>query len=196
MKNLPNILTISRIAVIPVVFATIYIEGPLARWVACGVFLLAALTDFFDGYLARNLETTSRFGRFLDPIADKLLVAAVLFMLAASERLSPIGVLPAVIILCREVLVSGLREYLAEIRVNMPVTRLAKWKTAFQMTALPVLIVGDAAPGIFHFPIIGEFFLWLAAILTLLTGYDYLKTGLAHMDAPPPEEKTESSGES
>jgi len=185
MTSLPNLLTISRIAVIPLVIATFYVDGHMARWVACGLFVAAAVTDWFDGWLARQWNQVSNFGRFLDPIADKLLVAAVLLMLAAFHRMSEITYPAAVVILLREILVSGLREFLAELRVGMPVSRLAKWKTAIQLIAIPVLIVGDAGPAAVPVQAIGEGGLWAAAILTLITGYDYLKAGLRHISAAP-----------
>lgn len=181
--NLPNILTILRILIIPLVVLTIYIDPKIGRWIAAILFGIAAVTDFFDGFFARRYNQISSFGRFLDPIADKLLVAAVLLVLAATERLSPLGIIPAVIILCREILVSGLREFLAEIQVGMPVTKLAKWKTAFQLVALPLMLLGFKTPGgkiIYSFW--GESLLWIAAILTLITGYDYLKIGMKHMN--------------
>ncbi|HIJ63536.1 MAG TPA: CDP-diacylglycerol--glycerol-3-phosphate 3-phosphatidyltransferase [Rhodospirillaceae bacterium] len=185
VTSLPNILTVSRIATIPVIVATFYIEGNGARWVACVLFVAAAITDFFDGYLARRRNIVSSLGRFLDPIADKLLVAAVLLMLAAFERVSGPSVLPALVILLREILVSGLREFLAEVKVGMPVSRLAKWKTGIQMTALPVLLVGDAAaPHWIPAQALGEICLWAAAALTLITGWDYLRAGLKHMKGP------------
>ena len=127
-------------------------------------------------------RSNPRLGRFLDPIADKLLVAATLFMLAAMGRLpAEWALLPALVILCREILVSGLREYLAELRVGLPVSRLAKWKTAIQMIAIGFLIVGERRPGFLPVVAIGEMLLWIAALLTLVTGYDYLRAGLAHM---------------
>src|SRR3954471_17713450 len=135
--------------------------------------------------MARRWEQQSEIGRFLDPIADKLLVSATLFMLTAFGRLSPEALLPALVILCREVLVSGLREYLAGLRVGMPVSRLAKWKTAIQMVAIGVLIVGDAGPAFLPVTMIGEGLLWIAALLTLMTGYDYLRAGLMHMTGAP-----------
>lgn len=184
MTSLPNLLTLSRIVVIPLVIATFYVEGGTARWVACGLFVAAAVTDWFDGYLARSRNQVSAMGRFLDPIADKLLVAAVLFMLVAYDRVSEISVLPALIILLREILVSGLREFLAEVRIGMPVSRLAKWKTGIQMVALPVLLVGDYGPEALPVRLMGEALLWLAALLTLVTGWDYLQSGLKHMRAP------------
>lgn len=184
MTSLPNLLTLSRIVVIPLVIATFYVDGVSARWVACGLFVAAAVTDYFDGYLARSRNQVSALGRFLDPIADKLLVAAVLFMLVAYDRVSEICVLPALIILLREILVSGLREFLAEVRIGMPVSKLAKWKTGIQMVALPVLLVGDYGPDVLPVRLIGEGLLWLAALLTLVTGWDYLQSGLKHMRAP------------
>lgn len=199
VTSLPNLLTLSRIVVIPLVIATFYVDGAAARWVACGLFVAAAVTDWFDGYVARSRNQVSAFGRFLDPIADKLLVAAVLFMLIASDRVSQWSELPALVILLREILVSGLREFLAEIRVGMPVTRLAKWKTGIQMVALPVLLVGDSGPAVVPVREIGEVFLWAAAILTLITGWDYLRSGLKHLKAesqpkPTPKPKPEKAG--
>jgi cardiolipin synthase len=153
--------------------------------VACALFVAAAITDFFDGYFARRRNSVSILGRFLDPIADKLLVSAVLLMLTAFDRVSEISVLPAVIILLREIMVSGLREYLAELRIGMPVSRLAKWKTGIQMTALPTLLVGNAAPAWLPAQTLGEILLWGAAVLTLVTGWDYMRAGLKHMQEDP-----------
>ena len=173
ITSLPNLLTLSRILAIPAVIATFYVPGDYARWF-----------DWLDGHMARRWEQQSEIGRFLDPIADKLLVSATLFMLTAFGRLSAEALLPALVILCREILVSGLREYLAGLRVGMPVSRLAKWKTVIQMVAIGVLIVGDAGPSFVPVTGIGELLLWVAAILTLLTGYDYLQAGLRHMAHP------------
>ena len=188
MLNLPNILTMSRIVIIPIVVATFFFDSVPMRWAACALFTIAGITDFFDGYLARRAKQVSRLGRFLDPIADKLLVAAVLLMLTAFGRLSltQYSVLPALVILLREILVSGLREYLAELRIGMPVSALAKWKTGLQMTALPVLLVGSAAPAWLPAQALGEVFLWGAAVLTMITGWDYLQAGLKHMQEPAP----------
>ncbi|MGE4281752.1 MAG: CDP-diacylglycerol--glycerol-3-phosphate 3-phosphatidyltransferase [Magnetospirillum sp.] len=160
---------------------TFYVQGAWTHWVACGLFVVAAITDWFDGWLARSWNQVSAFGRFLDPIADKLLVAAVLFMLVAFGRVSPWSELPALVILLREILVSGLREFLAEIRVGVPVTRLAKWKTAFQMVALSLLLLGNVPPLTLPVQEAGEVFLWVAAVLTLVTGWDYLRSGLKHL---------------
>lgn len=181
MLNLPNILTLSRIFIIPVAIGLFYWDSPTTRWVMLALFTTAGVTDFFDGYLARRSNQVSAFGRFLDPIADKLLVAALLLMLVGFERMTVWSYLPAVIILMRELLVSGLREFLAQIQVSVPVTKLAKWKTTLQMFTLGFLIVGKDAPTWIPAQAIGEVGLWLAALLTLITGYDYLKAGLSHM---------------
>ena len=185
LTRLPNLLTVSRILVIPIVIGSFYVPGDYARWFACALFSAAAVTDWLDGHVARRWQQQSEIGRFLDPIADKLLVSATLFMLTTFGRLSSEAVLPALVILCREILVSGLREYLAELRVGMPVSRLAKWKTVIQMVAIGVLIVGDAGPGFLPVAAIGEILLWIAALLTLVTGYDYLQAGFRHMARPP-----------
>jgi len=159
-------------------------DASWARWTACGLFTLAGITDFFDGYLARRSNMVSRLGRFLDPIADKLLVVAVLFMVVAlPNRVNEWSLFPALVILLREIMVSGLREFLAEIRVGLPVTKLAKAKTTVQMIALGFLIVGDAAPDMIPAKFIGEIGIWFAAVITIVTGYDYLRAGLKHMDA-------------
>jgi cardiolipin synthase len=179
--NLPNILTLSRIAIIPVVVALFYWDSPTTRWVMCGLFTAAGITDFFDGYIARRSNQVSPFGRFLDPIADKLLVGALLLMLVGFDRMSVWAYFPAVVILVRELLVSGLREFLAETQVSVPVTQLAKWKTTLQMFSLGFLIVGSDAPAWIPAQGIGEAGLWLSALLTLVTGYDYLKAGIRHM---------------
>jgi cardiolipin synthase len=184
--NLPNILTLSRIAAIPLVAVLMAFESPALRWTACALFTAAGITDFFDGYLARRENMISSLGRFLDPIADKLLVVAVLFMVAAlPDRISAWAVFPGLVILLREILVSGLREFLAELRVGVPVTKLAKAKTTVQMIALGFLIVGTAAPEWIPAKIIGEIGIWIAAVITLITGYDYLKAGLRHMAENP-----------
>ena len=184
LTSLPNLLTLSRILAVPLVIASFYVPGDYARWFACALFSAAGFTDWLDGHVARRWAQQSELGRFLDPIADKLLVSATLFMLVATDRLSPVAFLPALVILCREILVSGLREYLAELRVGLPVSKLAKWKTAIQMVAIGVLIVGDAGPGFMPVTAIGETLLWIAALLTLVTGYDYLQSGLRHMANP------------
>lgn len=184
VTSLPNLLTLSRIVVIPVMVALFYVDGPTARWGACALFIAAAITDWFDGYVARSRNQVSTFGRFLDPIADKLLVVSVLFMLVAFNRVSQLSILSALVIVLREIMVSGLREFLAEVRVGLPVSRLAKWKTGIQMVAIPVLLVGNALP-ILPTREIGEVGLSVAAALTLITGWDYLRSGWHHIRANP-----------
>ena len=197
--NLPNLLTYFRIALVPAVVVCFYIPGDLSHWIALALFIVAGLTDFFDGYLARAWEQQSKLGRMLDPIADKLLVAVVLIALTWQGIIAGFSLWAAIIILCREILVSGLREFLAELRVSVPVTRLAKWKTAIQMIALGFLLAGPAAdkimPGVTE---TGLTLLWAAAILTLYTGIDYFRAGIVHLreDEPakkqPPAAKQES----
>lgn len=192
MTDLPNMLTLSRIAAIPVMVVLAAIRSPGMDFAACVVFSLAAITDYFDGKLARDYGTTSDLGRMLDPIADKLLVAAALMMLVGTGRLSHAGLYPAIVIMLREILVSGLREYLAGMRIGLPVTSLAKWKTGFQMGALGALLAGNdsaALLGISWLPVnvIGEVMLFAAAALTLVTGWDYLLAGLRHASAPRPQ---------
>ena len=183
--DFPNLLTLSRIVAIPVVCLLLLLDKPWGSWLALAAFVVACITDFFDGYLARTWKQVSSFGRFLDPIADKLLVAAVLLMLVGIDRLGGIHILPAAVILCREILVSGLREHLAEARVGVPVSRLAKWKTTIQMVALGFLLVGEDGPmfGPVSTTDIGVVGIWAAALLTLITGYDYLRAGIGHMAA-------------
>lgn len=192
LYSLPNILTISRILAIPLIVALFWVKGDVARWAMLALFAMAGITDYFDGMLARSMGQISNLGRFLDPVADKLLVSALLMMLVWSGDISGLVILPAMVILCREILVSGLREFLAGIKVGVPVSNLAKWKTAAQMFALGFLIVGAAGP-YFWFPAItttavGETLLWIAALLTMITGYDYLRAGLKYMseDHDPP----------
>ena len=179
--TLPNLLTFARIALVPVVVALFYFDKPISNWIAASIFMIACVTDYLDGYFARMLKQTTPFGSFLDPVADKLLVAATLLMLVGFGRIQGLSLIPAVIILCREILVSSLREFLAELHVALPVTRLAKWKTALQMAALSLLII-EYIPGT-SLPVsqIGLIGLWVAAFLTLRTGYDYLRAGLRYM---------------
>ena len=182
VTNLPNILTYGRIAAVPALVACFYFDGLAARWVALAIFITAAVTDFFDGYLARLWSQQSSLGRMLDPIADKLLVAATLLMLASDSTIWGVHLVAAVIILCREVLVSGLREFLAELRVSVPVSELAKWKTTIQLVAIGFLIAGPAGDKVFEYTTnIGLTGLWAAAILTLYTGFDYFKAGIEHL---------------
>lgn len=181
LTSLPNLLTLSRIAVIPLIIGLLYVPGAWAAWAAFILFSAAGITDYFDGYLARIWSQVSVIGRCLDPIADKLLVSATLFMLVAVDRLTGVAVLPAVVILLREVMVSGLREFLAGVNVGVPVSRLAKWKTAIQMVALALLIVGDHGPVWLPVVDLGTFGLWVAGTLTLITGWDYMHAGFLHM---------------
>ena len=181
VANLPNMLTLFRIAVIPGLVALFYLETPLGRWLACGLFTIAGITDILDGYIARATRQQSVLGQFLDPLADKLLVSAALLMMVGFGQISGLVILPAVVILCREIMVSGLREFLAGLRVSVPVSALAKWKTVIQMVAIGVLIVGDAGPDVIPARIIGEVGLWIAAALTLVTGYDYLRVGIVQI---------------
>lgn len=185
LRNLPNSLTYGRIALIPLLVITFYFPGDFADWAALGIFALAGITDFFDGYLARSMQQQSALGTMLDPIADKLLVATAIVMLVYSHRIEGLTVLPAVIILCREILVSGLREFLASLKVSVPVSRLAKWKTTGQMLALGFLLAGEAGDKVVWMNHeIGIAGLWIAATLTLYTGYDYLRAGLRHATGP------------
>lgn len=189
LTDLPNVLTLSRIAAIPLLVLLVAIHGATTDLLAALLFAIAGITDWLDGRLARSRRQLSNLGRMLDPIADKLLVGATLMLLVGFHRLPAYGIYPAIVIMLREILVSGLREYLAGIRIGLPVTRLAKWKTAAQMTALGILLLGDTGAvrlGIGGFPAtaIGGLLLWLAALLTLVTGWDYLMAGLRHVIQP------------
>jgi CDP-diacylglycerol--glycerol-3-phosphate 3-phosphatidyltransferase/cardiolipin synthase len=181
--SLPNILTYARVAAVPLVAVFLFWPHEAwARWAALAIFVAAGVTDFFDGYLARAWSQQSSLGRMLDPIADKLLVSAVILMLAANQTISGTTLWAAIVILCREILVSGLREYLAELSVPVPVTAVAKWKTAVQMVALAFLIAGPASEVLVPGAIMtGTVLLWIAAILTLYTGWDYMKAGYDHV---------------
>ncbi len=185
--SLPNLLTYARIAAVPFVAAclfgvTIFEAGLWLRWVALAIFILAALTDWLDGWAARAYGEQTALGRMLDPIADKLLVGACLLMLAADTTIRGWSLWAAFVILCREILVSGLREFLAELRVSVPVSRLAKYKTTLQLVAIGFLLAGPAGeeilPGTTR---IGLTLLWTAAVLTLYTGFDYFRAGVKHL---------------
>ena len=181
--TLPNILTYGRVVAVPVVVALMFWpEEPWNRWLAIGVFAAAAITDFFDGYLARIWQQQSSLGRMLDPIADKLLVAACLMMLVADHTIHGWSIWAAIVILSREILVSGLREFLAELRVSVPVSTIAKWKTTLQLVAVGFLIAGQAGEAVLPGTVgIGIVLLWIAAVLTLYTGYDYFRAGIKHV---------------
>jgi cardiolipin synthase (CMP-forming) len=183
--SLPNILTYGRIAAVPALVAILFwSREDSMRWWALAIFVVAAITDYFDGYFARAWHQYSAIGRMLDPIADKLLVAAALLMLVADETINSWSIWAAVIILSREILVSGLREFLADLRVSVPVTRIAKWKTAAQLVALGFLVAGPAGDALLPegwTTRIGLTLLWLAAGLTLYTGWDYFRSGITHI---------------
>ncbi len=181
--SLPNLLTYGRLAAVPVVVGLLFwSEIDWVRWVALGIYIVAAITDFLDGYLARVLSQQSALGQMLDPIADKLLVSAVLMMLVADHTIVSYSLVAAVVILSREILVSGLREFLADLKVSIPVSRIAKWKTTLQLIALGFLIAGPAGEEILPGSTkIGLVLFWLSALLTLYTGWDYLKAGVKHV---------------
>jgi CDP-diacylglycerol--glycerol-3-phosphate 3-phosphatidyltransferase len=181
--NLPNLLTYGRLAAVPAVVALLFWPGEgWARWSALAIFVAAGITDYLDGYFARTYAQQSALGRMLDPIADKLLVAASLLMLVAGGTIQAWDLWAAIVILCREILVSGLREFLAELKVSVPVSRVAKWKTTLQLVAVGFLIAGPAGEAVLPGTIrIGLVLLWVAAILTIYTGWDYLKAGIHHL---------------
>tara|TARA_Y100000590_G_scaffold467467_1_gene646483 strand:- start:4918 stop:5466 length:549 start_codon:yes stop_codon:yes gene_type:complete len=179
--NISNILTIARILVIPIIVFCIYLKSPFYGWIAFFLFCLASITDYFDGYLARIRNEITNFGTFLDPIADKLLVAAVILILTSKGVIANWETIPALIILLREIAVSGLREYLARIKVSVPVSRIGKLKTSIQLIALAFLILTESQISFLPIMFIGKIGLWTAAILTLYTGFDYLRSGIKHL---------------
>ncbi len=182
LKQLPNILTISRIVLLPVLIGLFFVEGSTAAWTALWIYIFCAVTDFFDGYLARKYGTTSNFGTFLDPISDKIMVAALLMTLATFDRLDGLWLIPAIIILSREFMISGLREFLGPQNVKVPVSKLAKWKTTFQMVALGFLVIGDYGNHVVPETLfVGHILLSIAAVITIITGWNYLKVGFKHM---------------
>lgn len=186
--SLPNLLSLSRIVAVPALVAFLW----WPRWeagfgIAFALYCLMAITDYFDGYLARAQGTVSRLGVFLDPIADKIMVAAVILMLVGTRHddiavINGLHIIPALVILLREIAVSGLREFLAGLQVSLPVSKLAKWKTTLQLVAFGALILAGALPAWEWIRIIGLVCLWGAAALTVVTGWDYLRVGLKHMD--------------
>ena len=178
--NLSNILTLSRILVIPIIVILIYLKGPFYGWIAFFLFCIASITDYFDGYLARIRNEISNLGTFLDPIADKLLVAAVILILTSKGIIADWETIPALIILLREIVVSGLREFLAGIKVSVPVSKISKLKTSLQLIALGILILSESGISFVPIILIGKIALWSAGILTLYTGYDYLKSSIRH----------------
>ncbi len=183
--NLPNVLTYGRIAAAPLVGLTYYIPFEWGPWIAFAIFALASITDYFDGYFARIWQQQSALGRMLDPIADKLLVAVSILILVADGVLDGWSIWAAIIVLMREIFVSGLREFLAELRVSLPVTRLAKWKTTMQLLAIGLLLIAPAIDQVEakDGPVVylGLTFFWATAVVTLYTGYDYLRAGMKHL---------------
>jgi cardiolipin synthase (CMP-forming) len=183
MLTLPNLLTLSRIFAVPILVALLWFPNWQTGYgIAFALYCLMGITDYFDGYLARAQGAVSKLGIFLDPIADKIMIASVLMMLVATRDIHGWHVIAAIIILLREIAVSGLREFLADLRVSVPVTKLAKWKTTFQLIALGALILGGAVPQMAWVHQTGLVTLWAAAVLTALTGWDYLRVGIRHMD--------------
>ena len=188
MLSLPNLLTLSRILAVPILVFLLWRPSPVDYAVTFVLYCIVGITDYLDGYLARAQGLTSRLGQFLDPIADKIMVAAVLIMLISSRKANPVpeiaslNIIAALVILLREIIVSGLREYLAGLQVSVPVSALAKWKTTAQLVALGALILGGALPQMPWVHDLGIACLWIASALTLISGYDYLRTGLKHME--------------
>ena len=178
--NLSNVLTLIRVAVIPIIVICIYLKSPFFGWTAFVLFCLASITDYFDGYLARLRNEVTNFGTFLDPIADKLLVASVILILTSKGIIANWETIPALIILLREITVSGLREYLAGIKISIPVSRIAKLKTLLQLFALAILILSESIYNLSLIIFIGKLFLWIAGLLTLYTAYDYIKASIKH----------------
>ena len=178
--NLSNFLTLIRVAIIPIIVLCIYLKSPLFGWTAFVLFCLASITDYFDGYFARIRNEVTNFGIFLDPIADKLLVASVILILTSKGVIADWETIPGLIILLREITVSGLREFLAGIKVSIPVTRIAKFKTLFQLFALALLILSESITNISFIIYLGKIFLWIAGLLTLYTAYDYVKASIKH----------------
>ena len=183
--KIPNILTIGRIILVPLVVISFYLPGLLGDLIPLFIFILASFTDFLDGLLARLYKEESKLGELLDPIADKIIVSAALVLLVMNDTIKNYEVIAAIIILTREILISGLREFLAKASITMPVTGLAKFKTFIQMFAIAILLTGESGNRIINFQhynahTIGIIFLWLSAFLTLYTGYDYVKKGIDH----------------
>jgi len=178
--NLSNILTLSRILVIPLIVILIYLKGPMSGWIAFVLFCLAGITDYYDGYFARMRKEVSNLGTFLDPIADKLLVASVILILTSKGIINNWETIPALIILLREIAVSGLREFLIKTKVSLPVSRIAKFKTSLQLIALGILILSEGGIAVVPILLFGKIALWLAGLLTLYTGYDYMKSAFKY----------------
>ena len=182
MLSLPNLLTLSRILAVPILVFLLWRPAPVDYAITFALYCVVAITDYFDGYLARVWQQQSALGRMLDPIADKILVATSLLLLVSENTIGGWSLLAAIVILTREIAVSGLREFLAEVRVSVTVSRLAKWKTTLQMVALGFLLAGPAGDRIFpHTTYVGLLLLWISALLTLYTGYDYFRAGFRHL---------------
>ena len=184
--KIPNILTIGRIVLVPVFVITFYIPGFLGDLIPFFIFFLASFTDFLDGLLARLYKEESKLGELLDPIADKIIVATALILLVMNETIQNYEVIAAVIILTREILISGLREFLADVQIKMPVSKLAKTKTFIQMFSIAILLTGETGNKLINFKdynaqTIGIVLLWLSAFLTLYTAYDYIRKGIEHI---------------
>ena len=179
LKHIPNFLTLSRVVSIPLILIFYSIGGKYGEIISASLFFLACFTDFLDGYLARKFSIQSRMGSFFDPIADKLLVGSIIVLLVHHNK---VDLFPAIAIVCREILVSGLREFLSDIRVSIPVSSLGKVKTAFQMVAIFMLLLGSKQSGFIYLDELGRVVLWIASVITLLTGYVYLKSGLKHIN--------------
>ncbi len=183
MLSLPNLLTLSRIVAVPLlVWFLWWPDWEAGYGIAFVLYCLMGITDYFDGYLARSSGAVSRLGIFLDPIADKIMVAAVILILVGTRDIAGIHIIAALVILLREIAVSGLREFLAQVQVSVPVSQLAKWKTTLQLVSLGGIILGGSVPEMVWVHNVGIVALWGAAVLTLLTGWDYLRVGLKHMD--------------
>ena len=185
LKKIPNILTIGRIIIVPFFVLAFYLPGFYGDLTACVLFVIASFTDFLDGMLARMLGEESKLGELLDPVADKIIVATALILLVMDETISRYEVIAAIIILTREILISGLREFLAKGQIKLPVSNLAKLKTFLQMIAISLLLTGETGNKILNFQnynaqTIGMILLWLSAFLTLYTGYEYLRKGIDH----------------
>lgn len=182
LQQLPNLLTISRIALLPVLIGLFFVPESWAAWTALWVYIFCAVTDFLDGWLARKYGSTSKFGTFLDPISDKIMVACLLLVMVGFDRLPGLWMIPALIIFTREFLISGLREFLGPQNIQVPVSKLAKWKTTVQMVALGFLVIGDYGNTVLpHTLLIGQIGLTVAAVITIITGWNYLKIGFQHI---------------